>query len=356
MDRIKYDINILLETWKGENQNSNIDGFYCISKSRKKNKKSRRHSGGIIIYIKNRLKRGVSYLKNITDSANRLWLKLDKGFFNLNKNLYLCAVYIPPQNSAHANDDFIHLETEITKLSNLGDIALLGDFNARTGKDPDFIMGETIETPSLDDMLPSNYDIDDYIPRNNMDNCINSHGQCFLNLCVSSRLRILNGRYVGDSLGYNTCYSVNGSSTVDYAVISKSLLSSVNYFCTTSPNYFSDHVQIFFSLKCNIDFYNGKRNNNEFSSKKCFSYKWTEQSSKMLNSILQSSEVVNDIINFELKQFPNNKDGINSATNNLTEIFDHISKRVCLIRQVCPKKVRVLPKKPWSDNVIRNLK
>ena len=51
LKNIKYDINVILETWKGESVDSQIEGFVTISKSRKKHKKSRRHSGGIIIYI-----------------------------------------------------------------------------------------------------------------------------------------------------------------------------------------------------------------------------------------------------------------------------------------------------------------
>ena len=49
---ITSDINILLETWKGENQSTQIENYISITKSRKKHKKSRRHSGGIIIYVK----------------------------------------------------------------------------------------------------------------------------------------------------------------------------------------------------------------------------------------------------------------------------------------------------------------
>lgn len=49
---MKSDIKILLETWKGESDELKIEGFYAISKSRKKKKNARWHSGEIIIYIK----------------------------------------------------------------------------------------------------------------------------------------------------------------------------------------------------------------------------------------------------------------------------------------------------------------
>ena len=57
LNRIKNDINILLETWKGESKDSIIPGFNTISKVRKKKKSSKRHSGGIIIFYKNLFKR-----------------------------------------------------------------------------------------------------------------------------------------------------------------------------------------------------------------------------------------------------------------------------------------------------------
>jgi len=38
-DQIKSDINILLETWKGDNKETQIPGFHCFSKIRKNSKK-----------------------------------------------------------------------------------------------------------------------------------------------------------------------------------------------------------------------------------------------------------------------------------------------------------------------------
>ena len=73
-----------------------------------------------------------------------------------------------------------------------------------------------------------------------------------LDLCLSSRLRILNGRFLGDSLGYFTYMSNNGFSSVDYAILSESLLPSVKYSKTNDFTYHSDHVQIELYLKCSI--------------------------------------------------------------------------------------------------------
>lgn len=76
MSKIKSDINILLETWKGECKGNNITGYNCISKSRKKKKKAKRYSGGIIVYYRKEYAKGITYMINGTTSQNRLWLKL----------------------------------------------------------------------------------------------------------------------------------------------------------------------------------------------------------------------------------------------------------------------------------------
>ena len=90
---LKYDINILLETWKGSDSNSNIEHFKILQKSRKKKLRSKRFSGGIIIYYKSNLHKGISEVNNVTKSENRLWFKLDKFFFGF-KMCLLCSTFV----------------------------------------------------------------------------------------------------------------------------------------------------------------------------------------------------------------------------------------------------------------------
>ena len=99
-----------------------------------------------------------------------------------------------------------------------------GDFYCRTGHNPDYIINDSTDLNDIGckNLLPQNYSIDE-IPkrRNNQDNICSAQGLNLLDLCISSQLRILNGRYVGDSLGYFTCLTVNGLSSVDYAIAVK---------------------------------------------------------------------------------------------------------------------------------------
>lgn len=52
--------------------------------------------------------------------------------------MLLATVYIPPANSNYYSEQFSFLETDIAQYSNMGDIMLMGDFNARLGNMQDF--------------------------------------------------------------------------------------------------------------------------------------------------------------------------------------------------------------------------
>jgi hypothetical protein len=253
-ENLTSDINILLETWKGDSDKYKVIGYNFISNARKKKKKARRRSGGIIIYFKKEFPKCITYLKETTLSQNILWLKLDKMFFGLSHDVYLCVVYIPPISSPHYDNDFISLEGEVSTFSSKGKIVLIGDFNSRTGENPDFIEKDSSQINDFDgvDLLSPDYVTDTELKRVNQDFIINSHGKTLLDLCSSSRLRILNGRFLGDSLDYFTYMSNNGFSSVDYAILSESLLPSVKYSKTNDFTYLPDHVQIELYLKCSI--------------------------------------------------------------------------------------------------------
>ena len=94
----------------------------------RKKKRSKRHSGGIIVLYKKELTLGITYIQNGTKSENRLWLKLDKRVFGLESDLYICAVYIPPASSTHFDNDIVKLENEISIFANRGKILLILGF------------------------------------------------------------------------------------------------------------------------------------------------------------------------------------------------------------------------------------
>jgi hypothetical protein len=158
----------------------------------RKKKKSRRHSGGIIVYYKKTISRGVTYVNNGSKSENRLWLKLDKSFFDFEHDLYVCAVYIPPVTSVHYDNDFALLESEVSIFANQGKVLLIGDFNSRTGQSPDYILNDSTDLNNFSDnyILPRNYSVDQILKRNNQDQICNAQGKNLLHLCIASKLRI----------------------------------------------------------------------------------------------------------------------------------------------------------------------
>lgn len=77
-------------------------------------------------------------------------------------DIFLCAVYIPPLNSTHYNKDYEILQSDIRKFSNLVKIALIGDFNSRIAKLPDFIENDTLDF-NENNLLPDDYLVDQHI-------------------------------------------------------------------------------------------------------------------------------------------------------------------------------------------------
>ena len=81
-------------------------------------------------------------------------------------------------------------------------LLLCDDLNARTGLDPDFIDHDCDKHFLLD---PS-YIIDSNIlQRSSEDTKVDDRGKQVNELCISSRMRILNERILGDSFGKFTC-------------------------------------------------------------------------------------------------------------------------------------------------------
>ena len=66
--------------------------------------------------------------------------------------------------------------------------------------------------------------------RYNQDKICNERGESITDLSISSKLRISNGRKTGDSIGYFTCHKYNGSSVVDYCLVSECIFKDIIYF------------------------------------------------------------------------------------------------------------------------------
>jgi hypothetical protein len=56
---------------------------------------------------------------------------------------------------------------------------------------------------------------------------LDSRGKDLIDLCISSQLRFVNGRVLGDTFGNFTCYTTHGASTLDYVLVSEGILDHI---------------------------------------------------------------------------------------------------------------------------------
>ena len=101
----QFSIIGFVETWTNDSDSIfNIPGFHFVHGSnRKKHRKARRNSGGINIFVKNSLSKGVNKLPNSHNDI--LWIRLDHSYFKVDKDIFLATVYISPENSSQKVSD-----------------------------------------------------------------------------------------------------------------------------------------------------------------------------------------------------------------------------------------------------------
>jgi exonuclease III len=213
----KYDIIGLVETHCNVEDKLYLEGYASYQVFRAKDKvNEHRNFGGLAIFIRQNIKDGIRYLENTRSDYQ--WIMLKKEFFNINRNLFMCIMHVPPQNSTYTlrTDDnvLLNIEEDIKSFGENCDILLTGDINARTGVTLDYIECDDNKYLPLDDMYTEDVP---QISRSSQDcDTINSRGKELLDLCIAGKLRILNGRLLGDSIGKYTCHKPAGSSVVDY--------------------------------------------------------------------------------------------------------------------------------------------
>ncbi|XP_071177865.1 uncharacterized protein [Mytilus edulis] len=320
---------------------------------RPRTKPSGKRHGGLSVYILNTIRPGVKFLEHATNDF--IWLKLDRTFFGFQEDLYICFVYNPPENSSYYRKlDYNILEmieNDIVKYSQSGKIMIAGDLNARTACEIDHIQMDSDKHIPLFD----NYKCDSsLIQRKSKDSSINTRGRQLLSLCISSSLRILNGRTMGDLMGAHTCFQPLGCSVVDYFLPSEELLPNFTYFHTHNflPD-FSDHCQISCMLKCNTKIYERNLNLALMPDK----YIWDDNSVSAFQDAINSNEIKNFIRQYKDKIY--DQDSINNAAEDLNKIFlkaADLSLKKILRKPKKSKKKKIKKNREWQDQDIINLK
>ena len=133
-----------------------------------------------------------------------------KSSFGLKHDVYTGNIYIVPDNSTYLKHDaFDILHRYIEKSPDNAEVLLFGDFNARTGKVPDFVTNFDGSNVDLDYLLPPGEDGTssalDYLRDNGMLNrtsmdrkSANKHSTQLIEFCKTTGMLILNGRISHD--------------------------------------------------------------------------------------------------------------------------------------------------------------
>ena len=195
----------------------------------------------------------------------------------------------------------------------------MGGFNARTGTLNEFVELDQLSHVECD-LLPSHYLEDTGLPfRQNVDKVINDQGKQLLDTCIESKLRILNGRMIGESLGYNTYFSPRGSSSIDYFILSEDLIYEFDIINVCPPTELSDHCVIWCDMKTDVTY--GILNNaskNVYDKLPCKFIVEKNTKQKYIQSLTdyESSHM--------LQQFLNNVENDNISIDSLTNQFSTI--------------------------------
>lgn len=351
----KFDVIVLLETWLPHGFQVNVPGFSSFSTYRRKHRKAKRCSGGLTILIKESLRKGVKFLPVSSDFF--IWFKLDSSFFHTRRDIFVCATYIPPKNSSiySSKDDtespFLTLQSQLLSFSRKGNIIICGDFNARTGNLKDFL-----ECSNFDSHCPIDDLSDNLLSRNNRDSQISAFGRLLVETCIAFNLIILNGRTRGDFSGQFTCFTPNGSSVIDYAMVNKELFEYISFFAVNPPSFNSCHSPLTFALLLDevIVDKSGDSKLRDFPT----AFRWDPLAKECFLSSLKSDSVSQSLesLNYEVQS--NNIDSINDLVNDFTEIIIDTAKATLRKKhKLFPKtkKSNIKPQK-WYDKSCWSLK
>ena len=332
------DIIVLTESWLTDQVEICPTEFYNYHNLRPMHARARRASGGISVMIRHRLRRkgankGISIIKE-TDCT--VWLKLDKHFLHLCQDIFICAIYIPPENSSywrtHDFDPFLILEQDVTKFQEKGEVILVGDFNARTGDKPDYVPDFTNDD-NLDQVIRSDSNVIlenlGRKHRSNMDNVVNAYGTKLIELCKGSNIRILNGRTLGDSQGSHTSFQYNGMSAVDYVIASENIMHIIPIVTVSQPTHLSDHAHINYSINLGKYKLLSKTHSTSISHESKLQYKWDQDSGKQFEASLKLPIIRNKLDNLAKVDFQIDQHGTDNFCQDLANIINSAAK-LCL--------------------------
>ena len=174
-----------------------------------------------------------------------MWLKLDNLFFGLEKDIYLCVAYMPPQNSSSQSgvvneEKYDDLRKELDVYTTLGNVAIFGDFNSRIGS-------EQVRHISIDtaENAPDITRVDQVPPRNSRKRMLIPtaaiSGNYLLIMIWWSQMAEFVWIYM---CGNYTCMQYNGCSLVDMLSTDSGLFNRIDYLKVFAFDWYSDYAAV----------------------------------------------------------------------------------------------------------------
>lgn len=189
-----------------------------------------------------------------------------------------------------------------------------------------------------------------------MDSKIDTRGKELLDFCIIHQFRVLNGRTLGDLQGNYTCYTPNGESVVDYAIVSEGTLDDILYFRVSDfiPTLSDCHCKIEWEMSANYSI-NPNLKDDCYVHPMPERYIWSEDSVGLFQDALSSAPLKSEIYNFLNITDINTERAVNDAAASLANIFTHAAD-ISLRKSIKKKGKRNIKHKKWYNTELRYMR
>ena len=357
----KHDIIMFCETWAEPSDSFYIEGFQSINFARNfRHRNAIRGSGGLYLFIRNALVDGIDVLHNIDDLL--VWLKLDKNFFGLKRDVYAANCYVVPENSPYYRfNTFEIIENEIAKIPSDCDLLICADFNSHVNTTHDFLetipgSNDVIDEPMISKDLMSVFEIPPHLKtRVSKDSRpLNNHGKLLLELCKSTGLLIVNGRIGQDKEegGRYTWVNDKSAGVNDFMIASPSFFDHITDFCVGNKFPESDHLPLVLSINCKATQAHHELCNPNQQWENHYRFTWSKHDLENL----QFS--ISDDISAEYRHDFRNSMANIDHTEKVTEKFDFYISQACRRTFNVKKCTKQYSRKRahWFDKQCRDLR
>ena len=338
-----------------------LPNYKCFNSTRNDSR-----SGGVCIGIHRSLAGRAKELKTNSPDFQAVTMSPKDG-----KKFTIINVYDSPEqssykakrkaesNSANPQLSTLELIEEFRAQNpNIGDVLMVGDFNARTG-----------DCNVTSDELETNFDPEDslsssYTGKSNRiskDTKVNSRGSLLLDFLASNTLQLLNGCTLGDIFGEYTSVNYNGCSVVDYMAATPDLKDSVLSFRVLELTKFSDHKPCLCTLKLNNSFTDAANLLDALEDVPS-KYKWNNDNgdNETRFQLVQNLPEFRQRIESISSRNCGNSEDVNKLNEDLVSLYQDIAEKVLpkkhqLSSRSKPstknriKRHRMRPKSPWFD-------